>query len=450
MLDLNFADTLFMLYSIKNRFLALVLACVALPCFATPYVMSQSSARNTVELNGWWEIQGEGFRSAVNVPSAIPLSGTVTRWSRTFNLALTARPAVALIEFAGIANSAVVRLNGVQVGTLRALTSTRLDVRDALVLNGINRIELDIDDRLTETSVPGGPTSLFTSTFGAMAYQLPIPWESRPGIVRDVKLVWSNRPIVTDVFATPLLSADLKNVDVRVRVRVLGASPKVVAAWVGLTSGPVSLANCVALESAADELSCQFSVANPALWSPEQPKLHELFVTLFDGPQPSDAVYDRIGFRRIEARGNQIFLNNRRLFLRGISRHDLYGDAGFVANAEMIEADLRHIKKLGANYVRAIHYPPDERVARRADEIGLLLSQEIPAWAELQTPAVADAAKSMVRSMVERDYNRPSVIFWFLGSTNNTNSTSYFSSGTSMVKALDPTRLVSFVFDSPV
>ena len=56
----------------------------------------------------------------------------------------------------------------------------------------------------------------------------------------------------------------------------------------------------------------------------------------------------------------------------------------------------------------------------------------------------------MLRSMIERDYNRPSVIFWFLGSTNNANTTNYFSSATALAKSLDPTRLVSFVFDSPI
>lgn len=437
--------------------LASVICCLAWPAHAGVEVMAAASARNTVSLNGLWDIKGEGFASQAVVPGAIPLTGTVTHWSRSFTMALAARPAVAYIEFAGIVNTAVVRLNGVQVGTLVALKQTRLDVSAALVLNGSNKLEVDIDDKLTDSTVPGGFTDPYVATLGALAYQLPVPWEHRPGIVRDVTLVWSARPIVTDVFATSTLNADLSRSDVTVRLRIGGGAPSQLAAFVGLTRGSTMLANCVAkgpaagsTAAASNDLVCSFSVAQPVLWSPEQPQLHDLFVTLYDGPQASDAVHDRIGFRRIETRGNQLFLNNRALFLRGISRHDLYGDAGFVANPEAIETDLRFIKKLGANYVRSIHYPPDERVAKRADEIGLLLSEEIPAWAKFIAPGVSDIAIGMFGAMIERDYNRPSVIFWFGGSESSSDDMPYFKRVAQTGKALDPTRLVSFVFDTPI
>lgn len=418
---------------------------------ASTQVVPASSVRTTLSLNGAWTVTGEDFQGTVTVPTTIPFTATLTRWSRTFTLALPQRPRVAYLEFAGIVNSAVVRLNGVEVGQLLALTLTRLDVSAALIFNGQNRLEVEIDDRMTETSVPGGPTSFLLPYYGPVAYSFPVPWEHKPGIVRDVALVYSPRPLITDVFAVSTLSPDLSRADVRVRVRVRGAVPQNLAALVGVTRGAVPVGTCQATASATDELACTIVVTAPALWSPAQPQLYDLWVTLFDGgPQAADAVTDRLGFRTIAAQGNRLYLNNQPLFLRGISRHDLYDRRDFVASPELIDQDLVRIKQLGVNFIRAIHYPPDERLARRADELGLLLSEEIPAWAEFQEPAVQQKTQVMLRAMIERDFNRPSVLCWFAGSKNTTDDQAYYLRMTSLAKQLDPHRLVSFVFDSPI
>jgi hypothetical protein len=430
--------------------LLLVLCLLPLPTAASPIVVPASSARTTLSLNGPWTVTGQGFQGTVTVPTAIPFTATLTRWSRTFSLALSQRPLVAYLEFAGIVNSAVVQLNGVTIGRLTALTPTRLDVRTALIPNGRNRLEVEIDDRLTETSVPGGPTSFLVPYYGPIAYTFPIPWAHKPGIVRDVSLVYSPRSLITDVFAVQTLSADLRRVNVRVRVRVRGEAPQNVAALVGVTRGAVPVGNCKTTAFAADELACTITVIAPALWSPEQPALYDLWVTLYDVSGIADAVSDRIGFRTIQVRGNQIYLNNQPVFLRGISRHDLYGTRDFVASPRIIDQDLVRIKQLGVNFIRAIHYPPDERVVRRADELGLLLSEEIPAWAEFLEPAVMQQTQAMFRAMIERDFNRPSVICWLAGSKNTTDDQAYYLRMTSLAKRLDPHRLVSFVFDSPI
>lgn len=431
---------------------ALLVVLCLLPCLtaASPIVVPASSARTTLSLNGRWIVTGQGFKGTVTVPTTIPFTATRTTWSRTFSLTLAQRPQVAYLEFAGIVNSATVRLNGVAIGQLTALTPTRLDVRTTLIPNGRNRLEVEIDDRLTETSVPGGPTSFLLPTYGPIAYTFPIPWEHKPGIVRDVSLVYSSRPLMTDVFAAQTLSADLRRVDVHVRVRVRGKAPQNVTALVGVTRGAVPVGNCQASAFAANELACTITVTAPALWSPEQPALYDLWVTLYDARGIVDAVSDRIGFRTIEVRGNQIYLNHQPLFLRGISRHDLYGSRDFVASPEIINQDLLRIKQLGVNFIRTIHYPPDERVVRRADELGLLLSEEIPAWAEFLEPAVLQQTQAMFHAMIERDFNRPAVICWFAGSKNTTDDQAYYLRMTSLARRLDPHRLVSFVFDSPI
>ncbi len=392
-------------------------------------------------------MQGPNGTTTVTVPASIPAVGGITTWSRTFSLSLSSRPLVAYLHFEGIVHTAVVLLNGTQVGTLVALQDTRIDVSTVLNYNGSNQLTVLIDDRLTSTTVPGGPTDLFVPQFGALAYEFPIAWVWNPGIVRNVSLVTSDHAVITDAFAQTTFNTDLSTATVHIRVRPLGAPAQALVATAVIEDGGVNKGICLALADANNELSCSISISSPNLWSPSNPHLYDVLVTLYDDSGVVDGTYDRVGLRKFEIRGNLFYLNNQRVFLRGISRHDLYGSNDLVASDATIDSDLRAIKALDANFVRTIHYPPDARVAQKADEIGLLISEEIPAWAIFADPGVIQIAQGMVKSMIERDMNRASVIMWFTGSGRNLNSAAYYAATAATAKSVDPQRPVSFVFD---
>jgi hypothetical protein len=128
----------------------------------------------------------------------------------------------------------------------------------------------------------------------------------------------------------------------------------------------------------------------------------------------------------------------------------MYPGRDFVADDVTLETDLLWIKQLGVNYIRSIHYPPDRRLAQRADEIGILISEEIPSWAAFNDATILPAAQEMLWRMIERDYNRASVIAWYIGCGRPANSQNYLTQMTALGKAIDSTRLVSFVFDNNV
>jgi beta-galactosidase/beta-glucuronidase len=413
-------------------------------------VESLPASRVSALLNGSWTVTGSSGTQTVTVPTTIPFTADITRWTRTFPLNLSAPPRVAYLEFEGIVHTAVVRLNGIEVGRLVAMTHSRVDILPALNFNGMNTLELEIDDRLTTYTVPGGPTHWYVPTLGPISYTLPVAWAHRPGIIRNVWLVISDRAVITGIFAEQNFNADLSQVDMRVRVRVVGENPTNLLAGVVVTQQATSAGSCLAQATAPDELSCTITVSSPALWSPASPVLHHLWVTLYDGGGMADGNIDRIGFRKIERRGNLLYLNNQRLFLRGISRHDIYGNRDFVADDATIDQDLTRLKALNVNFVRSIHYPPDARLTRRADELGLLVSQEIPGWAAFVEEEVTPIALQMVRSMIERDFNRPSVILWFVGSGDPAvaEQSGYLGQAVALAKSVDPSRPVSFVIDN--
>ena len=146
------------------------------------------------------------------------------------------------------------------------------------------------------------------------------------------------------------------------------------------------------------------------LWAPENPKLYTVSISAGD-----DRVEDRIGFRSIAVRGADILLNGHSVFLRGISLHEenpLRGGRAFsVEDARLL---LGWAKELGCNFVRLAHYPHNEHMARVADELGLMLWEEVPVYWTIQweNPETLANAKAQLTDLIMRDRNRASVIVW--------------------------------------
>jgi beta-glucuronidase len=137
--------------------------------------------------------------------------------------------------------------------------------------------------------------------------------------------------------------------------------------------------------------------AKLTLWSPENPKLYQVTIAA-----ETDSVDDLIGFRTIETKGQDILLNGRSIFLRGIAIHE---EAPFRSGRAFSEEDARTLlgwaKELGCNYVRLAHYPHNEHMVREADRMGLMVWSEVPVyWAiQWENPATyANAARRWPRA----------------------------------------------------
>lgn len=411
-------------------------------------VIPSHSQRTQLTLTGTWSVgpvpDGGQLPVNIEVPGNVPVTGGTLRWTRTFVLNLDASPGVAWLEFGGVANRGVVRLNGAQVGTLEAFTRTRLDVRATLVTHGENRLEVDLDDRLGSATVPGAEIEPLVAQLGALAYTLVAPWEPQNGIVRDVLLGFAPRAVIRDVFAEPRLGATDTFI---VRVRVTGAVSDRTRIAVGLLDGEQRVTDGLATRTGPDMFEITLSVPQATRWSPSHPHLYNLIATLAEDAV-IDAVFDRVGLRTIKVKGNRFELNGTPLFLRGVTRHDLYGARGFVVDPDRLLEDFQRMKSLGINFVRTIHYPPDERFVRMADAAGILVSEEIPAWARIGNPSVVATARDMMTSLVERDFNRASVIAWLTGTGADHDALrTYFPAVAAAVRALDTSRPVSYTFD---
>lgn len=186
---------------------------------------------------------------------------------------------------------------------------------------------------------------------------------------------------------------------------------------------------------------CVFE-CSPVLWSPDKPKLYDVSLTCMN-----DTVSDRVGFREISVKGREIILNGEPIILRGISCHeDSVENGKALSRAERIE-NLHIAKELGCNFMRLAHYPHHEETAKLADEMGILLWEEIPVyWAiRFDRQKTYEDAKNQLTELITRDHNRASVIIWSVGNENaDTDERLTFMKGLAdTAHELDKTRLVS-------
>lgn len=160
-----------------------------------------------------------------------------------------------------------------------------------------------------------------------------------------------------------------------------------------------------------------------------------------------DCVSDRVGFRQIDVVGTDIRLNGKSLYLRGINCHEDDVLLGKMTNEADIRRRFHDAKELNCNYLRLAHYPHHEMVARIADEVGLLLWEEIPNyWAiDFKNPTTQRDAHNQLMELIYRDRNRASVIIWSVGNENadTDERLDFMSMLIEAARMADPSRLIS-------
>jgi len=179
------------------------------------------------------------------------------------------------------------------------------------------------------------------------------------------------------------------------------------------------------------------------LWSPDNPKLYDVVIS-----SQGDPIHDRIGFRSIEAKGTDLLLNGKPVFLRGISIHEespLRGGRAFSDDdARML---LGWAKELGCNFVRLAHYPHNENMLRMADQLGIMVWAEIPVyWTILwDNQETLKNAQNQLGELITRDRNRAAVILWSVANETPVSDPRnlFLKSLIDSARTLDPTRLIT-------
>lgn len=187
----------------------------------------------------------------------------------------------------------------------------------------------------------------------------------------------------------------------------------------------------------------EFPIEKLQYWSDSNPKLYKVILSL-----KNDIITDKIGFRQITTKGPDILLNGKKIFLKGISIHEesltTSGRAHSMKDAKTL---FKWVKELGCNYVRLTHYPHDENMVRLADELGLLVWEEIPVYWTIkwENKNTYQKAEKQLTEVISRDKNRASVIIWSIANETPKSDSrlTFLTNLASTVRQQDNTRLIS-------
>lgn len=179
-------------------------------------------------------------------------------------------------------------------------------------------------------------------------------------------------------------------------------------------------------------------IESPRLWSPSDPHLYDVELRLGD-----DVVHSYVGFRTIEARGRDVFLNGERIRLAGVLDQGFWPDTVYAADDRKLVADVEAAKELGFNLARKHVKIEDPRWYAYCDRAGLLVAQDMPSSHSLATAEARDRFGREWLEAIAQLRHHPSIVMWIPINEDWGEPPPEFQ--THLVRATrnaDPTRLV--------
>ncbi|MBB3113750.1 beta-galactosidase [Paenibacillus phyllosphaerae] len=344
-------------------------------------------------------------------------------YRKTMTLAEKEEGSVYRLQFDGVYENSTVWVNGTLVGGRKyGYSRFTLDITDC-VHAGDNLILVKVDN----TSFPADR------------------WYSGAGIYRTVKLL-------------TLKEKHLDEEDIQVISEVHGDS-----AIVTVHTGAASWVKaCVTnedtrLTAESDNGTIRLEIPNAKLWSPEEPRLYQLELSLYEGSLESrltDVYRLRIGIRTVEmVAGKGMYLNGQPVKIKGLCVHQDAGSLGVAVTPEIWRERLLAFKQIGCNAIRMSHHIPAAELLDLCDELGMLVYEEpFDKWTGgsyrryFETEWQRDLA-----CMVRRDRNHPCIFMWGVGNEVENQGQASMLQILKMLKdhllTLDTTRPVSYAMN---
>ncbi len=350
-----------------------------------------------------------------------------------------------LVEFEGVATVAQVYVNGSYVGEHKgAYTGFSYDITDYLNADGSDNVIAVRVDSTKRTDIPPEGGSVDYCLFG--------------GIVRDVHMIVTGNAYVDNVFLTTpeleqqngtsspvhaettIINKSGNTGDYSVAVSVMAADGTVAARS---ESEPVTIAagNTAVISQSTE------SIADPHLWSGDDPYLYTVLTQVKQNGVCIDDFETTIGFRWFRFHDNSdgsgdasLYLNGKKIPVIGINRHEQWPWIGRAVVDKLQARDADLIRETGFNAVRCSHYPQDPAFLNRCDELGLIVFEEAPGWQYVGDSVWQQVYKENIREMIVRDRNHPSILSWGVRVNESNDNDSLYQATNQLARELDPTR----------
>ena len=271
------------------------------------------------------------------------------------------------------------------------------------------------------------------------------------GVARECYLFARQHDAITDVRIGSTLAHDYRDGVLDVAVDMQGTCN--LEAWLLDSAGNIVAQNTNSHVSNG-RASFRMTVDNPCKWSAESPYLYTLVLapTAPGGDhKPYSYVSQQVGFRRVEIKDGQLMVNGKRIMIKGVNRHEMDPDGGYVVSPERMEQDIAIMKRLNINAVRTCHYPDDPRWYDLCDKYGIYVCAEANQEShglgydddsKAKTPMMAKPIMERNQHNVKVNFNHPSVIMWSLG--NETGWSQNFNAAYDWIRSQDAQRPIQY------
>lgn len=264
------------------------------------------------------------------------------------------------------------------------------------------------------------------------------------GIFRSVELEFLPVDRIRDYYVKTILNNDHSQVEIRVWVEV--TSPDSAAALLKDWDG-----NLVAAFNRTEPGVLTLILANPRLWSAEDPYLYALELTY-----AGQMIQQPVGIRSIRIEGCNFLVNGKAVMLNGVNRHDVSQERGRTVTEEEMLWDVLEMKRNNINAVRSAHYPNLPFFYDLCDQYGLYVICEADLECHGFQPAGDYTWLSSSRQwtgqyvsrgveMVHTHKNHPSILFWSLGNESAMGANFHYMA--QAIREIDDTRLIHYEGD---
>ncbi len=359
-----------------------------------------------IEVPSQWELQGFGEYTYGRwyKDKGIQPSKETGSYRHTFSVPADWKGKQVSIVFEGVMTDTEVLINGKPAGEKHQGGFYRFtfDITDKIRYGNENKLEVNVAKHSDNKSV---------NTAERMA-----DWWLFGGIYRPVYLEVLPKTAISHVAIDAKADGSL---DAHLELSKLGKGFSVLASIEPLTGSGKFNSQLISLKDGLKRQQVSVKWDDVISWNPENPQLYTLKLELVNTRKEVVHVWqNRIGFRTVDFRPRDgIYVNGTKVVLKGVNRHSFYPDGGRTTNREISRQDVLLMKEMNMNAVR-FHYPPDSHFLEMCDSIGLFVVDELAGW---QNEYDTKVGKSLLKEMVTRDVNHPSIIIWSNGNEGGWN-----------------------------
>jgi len=364
----------------------------------------KSGRWSTIPVPSNWEMRGFGTYRYGDDWSQDPAPDSVGLYRVHFKVPAAWQGRKVNIVFGGSMTDTEVNINGARAGPVHrgGFYEFRYDVTALLKYDGDNLLEVKVTRYSSDSSVNRAERRADFWLFSGI-YR-PVWLEALPPqhIARFAVDARHTGDISIEAYLGGITTAD------RIAARVRDPDGREVGAELGAAVG-----------RGRDRVELRGHLEGIEPWSAEWPHLYVVELTLEDHGKVVHAVADRFGFRTVEVRPHDgLYVNDVKVRLKGVNRHSFWPTTGRTTGKDLSIADANLIKDMNMNAVRMSHYPPDNHFLDVADSLGLYVIDELTGW---QDAYDTEVGTKLVREMVLRDVNHPSILLWANGNEGGWN-----------------------------